>query len=72
MRLAVADENYDDARIALLQAHRWAHVAILHQDEIESSLVKDEKKLGSIVDSPFFSPSADDGETRQTFERIKY
>ena len=40
MRLSVSDENYNDARVALIKENNWTNVAIIHQDSIEYSLVR--------------------------------
>jgi hypothetical protein len=37
----VSDENYNDARVAFIKYNNWSHVAIIHQDSIEHSLVKE-------------------------------
>ncbi|CAF0871402.1 unnamed protein product [Adineta ricciae] len=39
VRLSVWDENYNDARVAFIQANNWSRVAIIHQDSIEHSLM---------------------------------
>ncbi|CAF1199983.1 unnamed protein product [Rotaria sordida] len=39
VRLSVSDENYNDARVAFIKYNNWSHVAILHQDSIEYSLM---------------------------------
>ena len=44
VHLSVSDENYNDARVALIQSNHWSHVAIIHQDSIDASLVQQKKK----------------------------
>ncbi|CAF2702261.1 unnamed protein product [Rotaria sp. Silwood2] len=39
VRLSVSDENYNDARVAFVKYNNWSHVAIIHQDSIEHSLM---------------------------------
>ncbi|CAF0736219.1 unnamed protein product [Adineta steineri] len=39
VRLSVSDENYNDARVAFIEYNQWSHVAIIHQDSIEHSLM---------------------------------
>ncbi|UJR14921.1 hypothetical protein I4U23_001903 [Adineta vaga] len=39
VRLSISDENYNDARVAFIQANNWSRVAIIHQDSIEHSLM---------------------------------
>ncbi|CAF1614382.1 unnamed protein product, partial [Rotaria sp. Silwood1] len=39
VRLSVSDENYNDARVAFIKYNNWSHVAIIHQDSIEHSLM---------------------------------
>ncbi|CAF1499111.1 unnamed protein product, partial [Rotaria sordida] len=39
VRLSVLDENYNDARVAFIKYNNWSHVAIIHQDSIEHSLM---------------------------------
>ncbi|CAF1559290.1 unnamed protein product [Rotaria magnacalcarata] len=39
VRLSVSDENYNDGRVAFIKYNNWSHVAILHQDSTEYSLM---------------------------------
>ncbi|CAF1393101.1 unnamed protein product [Adineta steineri] len=39
VRLSVSDENYNNARVAFIKYNNWSHVAIIHQDSIEHSLM---------------------------------
>ncbi|UJR31761.1 hypothetical protein I4U23_019239 [Adineta vaga] len=39
VRLSVSDENFNDARVAFIKSNHWSHVAIIHQDSIEHSLM---------------------------------
>lgn len=64
MRLSVSDENYNDARVAFIKENNWTNVAIIHQDSIEYSLVKN---LFSI-DFHRISPHIDGRTISQTFE----
>ena len=35
----MSDENYNNARVEFIKSNNWSHVAIIHQDSIEHSLV---------------------------------
>jgi len=50
----VSDENYNDARVAFIKYNNWSHVAIIHQDSIEHSLVNKNKNSIFIFKFSFF------------------
>ena len=71
VRLAVSDENYNDARVALIRSYRWSHVAIIHQDSIDASLVRN-SSFEKRREKKNASASLDGGEIGEEAERIEY
>jgi hypothetical protein len=65
VRLSVSDENYNDARVAFIKYNNWSHVAIIHQDSIEHSLVNKKKKNVFFLILSLYS---DDGTISETLK----